>query len=108
MATPNMAEILIVNGIGVFLMVRMLITRAAGLENQFLWERLFTAMILLTIVGCSAETLSFLIDGRSFPYCRELNYFLNCVCFMGTGTVGYLWCLFVEFRTFNNPRRMRR
>lgn len=108
MEAPNMAEILIVNGIGIFLMVRMLITRAAGLENQFLWERLFTAMVLLTIVGCSAEALSFLIDGRSFPYCRALNYFLNCICFMGTGTLGYLWCLFVDMRIYNNTRRTRR
>lgn len=108
MGAPNMAEILIVNGIGVFLMVRLLVTRSDGLENHFPWERLFTAMILLTIAGCAAEALSFLIDGRSFPYCRVLNYFLNSVCFLGTGTLGYLWCLYVEMRTFNSPRRMRR
>ena len=108
MGAPNMAEILIVNGIGIFLMVRLLITRSDGLENHFPWERIFTAMILLTIAGCGAETASFLIDGRSFPYCRVLNYFLNTVCFLGTSTVGYLWCLYVEMRTFNSARRTRR
>lgn len=108
MAVPNMAEILIVNGIGVFLMARLLITRSDGLENHFPWEKLFTAMIWLTIAGCSAEALSFVIDGKLFPYCRALNYFLNSICYLGTAALGYLWCLFVEFRTFNNPRRVRR
>lgn len=108
MDAPNMAEILIVNGIGVFLMVRLLITRSDGLENHFPWEKLFTALIWLTIAGLSAEALSFVIDGKLFPYCRTLNYFMNSVCFLGTGTLGYLWCLFVEFRTFNSPRRVRK
>ena len=108
MGAPNMTEILIVNGIGVFLMIRLLITRADGLENHFPWEKLFSSMILLTIAGCTAEALSFLIDGRRFPYCRELNYFLNSVCFLGTSTLGYLWCLFVDMRTFNSLTRTRR
>lgn len=108
MGAPNIAEILIVNGIGVFLMVRLLVTRSDGLESHFPWERLFSAMIGLTIAGCSAEILSFLIDGQRFPYCRALNLFLNSFCFIATCTVGYLWCLFVELRTFNNQRRVRK
>ena len=108
MDAPNMAEILIVNGIGVFLMLRLFIARSDGLESHFPWERLFSAMIWLTILGCSLETLSFVIDGKQFPLCRELNYVLNSICFLSTCTVGYLWCLFVDFRTFNSPRRVRK
>lgn len=104
----NMAEILIVNSIGLFLMLRLLVTRADGLENHFPWEKLFTAMIWLTITGCGAEALSFLVDGRQFPYCREVNFLLNTICYVGTSTLGYLWCLFVEYRTFNAPRRVKK
>lgn len=108
MDAPNMAEILIVNGIGVFLMLRLFIARSDGLESHFPWERLFSAMIWLTTLGCSLEALSFVIDGKQFPLCRELNYVLNSICFLSTCTVGYLWCLFVDFRTFNSPRRVRK
>lgn len=108
MGGPNMAEIIIVNSIGAFLMARLLIVRSGEWENHYPWEKLFSAMIWLTIIGCTAETLSFLIDGRHFPFCRALNYILNSVCFLGTATVGYLWCLFVEYRVFNSPERVRR
>ena len=105
---PNMAEIIIVNSIGVFLMIRLLIVRSSERENHYPWEKLFSAMIWLTIIGCTAEVLSFLIDGRHFPFCRTLNYILNSACFLSTSTVGYLWCLFMEYRVFNSPGRVRR
>ena len=108
MSGVNMAEILIVNGIGIFMMARLHITRSDELDNQLPWEKLFTAMIWITMIACSAEMLSFLIDGRTFSCSRGLNYLLNTICFLCSGTVGYLWCIFVEVRTFNNSRRTRR
>ena len=104
----NMGEVLIVNGIGVFLLLRLLFTRAAGQEGHFHWERLFTAMILLAILGLTSEAVSFLIDGTRFPGSRVLNIFLNTLCFLSSSTLGYLWCLFAEFRIFNNLQRVRK
>ncbi len=104
----NMGEVLIVNGIGVFLLLRLLFTRAAGKEGHFRWEQLFTAMILLTILGLTSEAMSFLIDGARFPGSRVLNILLNTLCFLSSSTLGYLWCLFAEFRIFNNLQRVRK
>lgn len=108
MSGPNMAEIVIVNSIGIFLMIRLLIVRSNDLQDHYPWEKLFSAMIWMTIIGCTGEVLSFLIDGRQFPFCRILNYILNSACFLCTSTVGYLWCLFMEYRVFNSPVRVRR
>ena len=36
----------------------------------------------------AAHPLSFVIDGKQFPLCRELNYILNSICFLSTCTVG--------------------
>lgn len=104
----NLPEILIVNGIGVFLLLRLLGTRSEGLDGHFPWERLFNAMILLNILGAAAEAVSFLLDGTHFPGSRGLNFFLNTLCFLSSSALGYLWCLFVEFRTFNSPQRVRK
>ena len=104
----NMGEVLIVNGIGVFLLLRLLFTRAAGQADHFHWERLFTAMILLTILGLTSEAMSFLIDGTRFPGSRVLNTLLNTLCFLSSSTLGYLWCLFAEFRIFNSLLRVRK
>ncbi len=104
----NMAEILIVNCIGVILMVFLRLTRIENIEKRFAGDILFDLMIWITIAGCSVEMLTFVIDGRIFPFCRELSYLLNSFCFIGTCDVGFLWCLYVDFRVFNNAGRVRR
>lgn len=108
MNQPNMAEILIVNGIGIFLLICLLSTRRNDPEHHYPWEKLFTALIHLALAGSIAEVLSFLVDGKIFPGCIPLSFFLNAVCFMTTGTVGYLWCLFADLRIFGSIPRTRR
>lgn len=104
----NMAEILIVNGIGICLMLFLRLTRIENREKRFFDDKIFDAMIWITIAGCFLEYLSFVIDGRLFTGCRFLSYLLNSLCFIGTCSVGYLWCLFVDFRIFHSIRRIQR
>ena len=104
----NMAEILIVNCIGVVLMLFLRLTRIENMEKRFAGDILLDIMIWITIAGCSVEILTIVIDGKIFPFCRELSYLLNSFCFIGTCCVGFLWCLYVDFRAFNNAGRVRR
>ena len=108
MDSGNMAEIIIVNGIGIFLMVFLLLTRIENVEKRFAGDKIFDSMIWITIVGCGVEAATFFIDGKVFFGCRVLSYILNSFCFLGTGLLGFLWCLFVDFRIFNSVRRMRK
>lgn len=104
----NMAEILVVNGIGIILMVFLLFTRIENIEKRFAGDIIFDTMIWITIIGCSLEILTFVIDGRTFPFSRVLSYLTNSLCFIGTCSVGFLWCLYVDFRIFNNAGRVCR
>lgn len=104
----NMPEILIVNCIGIILMVFLRLTRIENIEKRFAGDILFDIMIRITIAGCAIEILTFLIDGRIFPFCREISYLLNSFCFIGTCGVGFLWCLYVDLRVYNNVGRIRR
>ena len=104
----NMTEILIVNFIGVILMVFLLLTRIENIEKRFAGDILFDTMIWITIAGCLVEILTFVVDGKIFPLCREVSYLLNSFCFIGTGSLGFMWCLYVDFRIFNNTSRMQR
>lgn len=107
MNTGNLPEILIVNGIGIFLMVFLRLTRIENTEKRFIGDQIFDTMIWITVFGCLAEILTFLIDGHIFYGCRVISYILNSFCFIGTCGVGFLWCLFVDFRIYNNFSRLK-
>ena len=104
----NFSEIFIVNGIGIFLMIFLLVTRIENTKERHLDDRIFDIMIWLTIAGCLAEALSFMIDGKSFAGNRALAYFLNSFCFVGTCSVGFLWCLYMDLRVFHDISKMRK
>ena len=108
MHAVNFPEILIVNGIGIFLMVFLRLTRIENIEKRYVDDKYFDTMIWLTIAGCTAEVFAFLIDGKIFMGCRVLSYLLNSFCFIGTCCVGFLWCLFVEFRVHHDVERSRK
>ena len=108
MNSVNFTEIFIVNGIGIVLMVFLSLTRIEVQEENQFGEKLFDAMIRFTIAGCAAESVSFVIDGRIFWGCRVLSYLINSFCFIGTCSVGFLFCLYVNFRLFNSIRRVKK
>lgn len=104
----NFPEIFIVNGTGIFLMVFLLVTRIENIEKRFADDRIFDIMIWLTIAGCIAEILTFVTDGKNFAGNRALAYFLNSFCFIGTCSVEFLWCLYVNLRIFHDIQRMKK
>ena len=108
MNTVNMTEVVFVNGLGVLLMLMLMLSRHQNKSARYYGDGLVNAMIAMTLAGCLAETASFLVDGRVFLFSRQLNYLFNSICFIGTSSVGYLWCLFVELRVYHSVLRLRR
>lgn len=102
----NLAEILVVNGIGVAMIVFLRLTMLEIPKPRRAGDVLYSMMTTLAALGCVVEVLTFLIDGRSFPGCRILSYLLNGFLFFGTIMVGCLWCLFVDFRQHLNAKRL--
>ncbi len=104
----NLEEILIVDGLGILMMVVLLHTRRQNRESVWQDDRIFDSMIILTMLGCAIEALSFPIDTAVFPGARILNYLTNSLCFIDTVTIGYFWCLYVDLRLYRNPKRTKR
>lgn len=107
MGTINIPEILIVNGIGVLLMILLRATWMGSVKNRQIGDNLYNAMISITVWGCALEAVTFLIDGVIFPGCLVVSYVTNGLLFMGTISVGFLWCLFADFHIHTNPQRVR-
>ena len=108
MESVNFAEIIIVNGIVAFLMIFLKMTRIENIGKKIAGDKMFDAMIYITTAGCLIEILTFVINGRVFASAVTLSYILNSLCFIGTCSVGYLWCLYVDFRIFNSIGRLRK
>ena len=104
----NMAEVLIVNGIGICLMAAIQLIRIDMGDRGLLSNKIYDAMVKLTIIGCSAEIGTFLVDGAGFAGAAALSYLLNSICFLGTCSVGLLWCCYVEFKIYNSIERLKK
>lgn len=103
----NIPEILVANGSGIAMVLFLLFYRFRRYENHRLGERMFSSMLVCTLAALVTETVSFLIDGHVFPGGRFLQFFTNTVCTGMTATVGFLWCLYVDFRIHFNVRQQK-
>ena len=101
-------EILIANGISILAMLLLLNCRRTNRESIRLQDKMFDGMAIMNLLGALSETISFLIDGKNIPGGREINYLLNSICFLGTVTIGALWCLYVELHVRGDYQKMLR
>ena len=98
----NLQEIAVANGITILAMWFLLGCRRKNRESLHAEDDIYDGMVLITLLGALFETISFLVDGQDFIFGRSINYLSNSVCFLGTVSVGLLWCLYVNIRISHN------
>lgn len=99
-------EILMANGLAVLMMCYLLSCRRKNRESLHTEDKVYDGIAKVNILGAVAETISFLVDGKSFIGCRQLNYISNSLCFIGTVSMGLLWCLYVNLRIYRNFKKI--
>ncbi len=104
----NIAEILIVNSTGIFCLLFTICSRYVNKTTQKVGENLFDRMVVLTIAVLILEILSFLIDGIPGRLIHVLQYLVNAFLVFAVIAMGYIWCLFVEFKVHHSLKRVRR
>lgn len=104
----NIPEILVANGTGALLVIYMFLLRVRTSETDKYRAKLYDAMLVITLTAQITETLSFLLDGHMFFGCRFLLYLTNTICASATVLVGYIWCLFVDYRIFQSLKRLKK
>lgn len=105
---PNLAEILVANGTGAVLVVMLYLSRRTYYKRKTIGGKMFDFMLLITWVANIAEIISFLIDGKDFPFCRGLLLAVNAICVGATVTTGFCWCLYTDFRIHRNRQSVRK
>ena len=105
-AVIDLPAIFIANGMGVVLMIILLISNHLNAHNVFFDEKLFFHMVVLSLLLCTAEAVSFCLDGQTFPGARVLYLLLNCTLFLLGMAFTFLWTIYVDYKLFEDRRRL--
>lgn len=104
----NIPEILVANCCGAAMVILLFVFRVRAKETRRIGERLYECMLMATLAALTAETVSFLVDGKSFPSCRFWVYLTNTISTGATLFIALLWCLFVDYRTHGSAERLKK
>lgn len=104
----NLQAVFIANAIGAALMLVLIINNRINMRNVFLDERLFSLMPYLTLVQCAVETLSFVVDGRSFPGAHVLLVISNVTLYVVNISFAFVWTMYADYKVFEDLHRLRR
>lgn len=99
----DLKEVLLANGLAMLMMCYLLNCRRKNRENTRVEDRIYDGMCAANLGGAFFETVSFLVDGASFPGGLQINYLANSLCYLGTVTIGFLWGLYTDLRVHRNP-----
>ena len=94
------------NGLTVLMMWFLLLCRRKNRESLQVGDKIYDGMAIVNLLGALSETIAFLVDGKQFMGSRQINYVSNSICFIGTVSIGLLWCLYVELRIYRNYKRI--
>ena len=101
----DLKEVLVVNCIAVLMMIFLLRYRYKHGKNPHADSRIYSLMAFITLLGAIAETGGFLVDGYTMACGRFLNYLFNSLSFLGTSSIGLLWCFYVDLHVNKNYKR---
>lgn len=101
-------EILVVNVIVVLLMVFLLKYRSKNGKNIHQDDRIYNLMAVITLLGAVVETAAFLVDGKDITGGYIVNYAANSLSFLGTVSIGFLWCIYVDLHVYKNYNKTLR
>ena len=104
----NIPEILVANGTGAVLVCFLFLLRVRGESKNSVGSELFCQMLVVTLLAQATETISFLLTACSGAASRFWLYLMNTVCTGAAVSVGFAWCLYVDFRVYRSTGRLRR
>ena len=104
----DLKETTIVNAIAILTMWYLLHCRRKNRESIYTEDKLYDGMVIACLAGAAFEMVTFWVDGRDFIGGRFLNYLSNSLCYAGTVTIAFIWCMYVELHVYHNYKRMVR
>ncbi len=104
----NLGEIIIANGIAFLMMIFLLDCRRQNRKRVQTEDKIFNLMAIIVLVEAVIEIISFVVDAKPVAGGRIMNYASNSLSFVGTVSIGVLWCLYVDLHVHRSYQKTLR
>jgi len=102
----NFPAIYIANGTAVLLLLVVMLSIRKPLHHGLFEEKMYYAMIVINIMQCIIEVVTFLLNGK-IEY-RTLTVVLNVLLFSNSLIFSFFWTIYADYKLFADMRRIRR
>jgi diguanylate cyclase (GGDEF)-like protein len=102
----NLPAIYIANGTAILLLIVVLFSSKRPMRHGLLDEKIFFAMVLLNVMQCLMEMLTFSLIGKAGP--RMLSLVLNTILFSNSVILAYFSAIYADFKLFADVKRVKR
>lgn len=104
----NYPAIYIANGTALLLLLIILLSSKRPRRYGLLDDKMYHAMVILNIVQCVTETVTFLIDGKIGYEYHILSIVLNVILFINNIIFAFSWTVYVDHKLFADIKRIKR
>lgn len=104
----NLQAIYIANFTGFILILFLFISRFITQSKSQAEDHIFNVMMILAIVSCLVEPLTFFVDGKPGMVCYWVNLLGNTYLYSSNGIGSFLWCVYVDRSLYHDPVRAKK
>ncbi len=105
----NLIPIATSDYIGMVLLVALLFSsHIRRANNNRLEFKIFTAISILTMIGCAVDFLVWYADGRDGILMKVIQYVGNTYCFCVNPIFISSWCLYEDIKLYHSKKRVKR
>ncbi len=102
----NFPAIYIANGTAILLLLVVLLSARKPLRHGLFEEKIYYAMVALTLMQCFIEVATFLMIGKA-EY-RTLSVVLNLLLFSNSSVLAFLSTMYADYKLFADIKRIKR
>ena len=104
----DLRSICISNCTGIFILLMLFYSSRIKTLRHGTDDRIFTFLIFGVMAACFMEMFSYLIDGRTFPGARVLNYIANTYLYSVNLLLPFCVLIYVDLGLYGDVSRIRR
>lgn len=103
----NIQAIIVTNCISCAILIILLASSHLVRKRRHMSDKLFSAMIVLTMTTCIIEMFTFIMDGKKFFAAIIINMLGNTFLYFATLLITLLWYIYADLRLYHDEKRIK-
>ena len=104
----NLIEIYIADMLGIFLILGAVFSGAWKLQKKNNEDKVLLGVVILVIVACVADAVSFTVDGRPGDFYKALSYISDNILFLSNVAIGPFWVTLISLHINGSVSKFQR